>query len=412
MAYLTKNLSTFVTVSVWILFLSVFSSASGIGLGTAILGIFGTVFFWPELKRINRLPLFFPILFFCLAVVLSILFAEGHGFGKPLGKLRYFYFFFLLVLYFRQRPDLRTRLAEAAVPFSALLLVICLMQFTGVFCPMRALGLIKVELAKLPGTDGRFFHARGLLYHHNPFAYTTLLLLFLMLGQYLTAGSSRLRAYYGSGVAMALVCIALSGSRGSWLALAISSFFVFVFFVQKSAKLYAAFLAFSVGVALVLWGPLGQRIQSIRLEKNSDRIRLWEISWEMFREAPLLGQGYHLGFELQRNRFMTDKDRQDPHFPTDPHSAYFDLLATTGLLGFGTFLWFLFSGCRNYVVGLRKISTGPKRAFLIAGLGAWICFIIGAGFDSHFFHTQTLMATLFFLAIGQSCTSTVQNRRT
>ncbi len=409
MARLPKSPSDFVTVSVWILFISVFSSASGIGLGTALLGAVGTVFFWPDLKRIHRLPLFFPIVFFCVAVSLSILFAEGQGFGKPLGKLRYFYFFFLLVIYLRQRPDTRTRFAAVAVWLTAVLLVICLLQFTGIFCPMRALGLIKVELAKLPGTDGRFFHARGLLYHHNPFAYTTLLLFFLMLGQYL---ASQRKLFYGSGMAMALVCIALSGSRGSWLALAVSTFVVFVFFARESAKLYAAFLAVCMGIALVFWTPLSQRMQSIRPEKNSDRIRLWQISWQMFQEAPLLGQGYHLGFELQRTRFMTEQDRANPNFPTDPHSVYFDLLATTGILGFGTFLWFLFCGFKNYAVGLRRAGADPRRGFLIAGLGAWVCFIVGAGFDSHFFHTQTLMATLFFLAIGQSATNAAQSKRT
>lgn len=398
------RLSDFVTASVWILFLSVFSSASGIGLGTALLGVLGTVFFWPELKRIHRLPLFYPILFFCAAVVLSVVFAEGHGFGKPLGKLRYFYFFFLLVLYFRQRPDMRTRLANAAVWFSAVLFGVCLLQFTGVFCPMRALGFIQRELAPLPGTADRFFHARGLLYHHNPFAYTTLLLFFLMLGQYLSSASLRLKVFYGSGLAMALVCIAVSGSRGSWLALAVSTFVIFVFFARQSAKLYAAFLVLCVGIAILFWGPLSQRIQSIRLDKNSDRTRLWEVSIQMFQDAPILGQGYHLGFELQRNRFMTDADRANKLFPTEPHSVYFDLLATTGILGFGTFLWFLFSGLRNYVVSLRRVPVGSKRGFLLSGLGAWICFMVGAGFDSHFFHTQTLVATLFFLAIGQSAT--------
>src|SRR5690606_39656117 len=67
-----------------------------------------------------------------------------------------------LILFFARFEKVRGHLARAAVPFLWLLAVVTVLQFTGTFCPMLALGWIGGELAEIPGTAGRFFHARGL----------------------------------------------------------------------------------------------------------------------------------------------------------------------------------------------------------------------------------------------------------
>jgi O-antigen ligase len=395
-----KRLTDFAVV---LLFFSVFTSASGIGLATFLLAVFGAVTFWPERAHWRRLPLLWPVLVFCFAVLLSVALAEGTGYSKSLGKLRYFFVYFLLVFYFRGTPQSQEKLAKAAVYFCWLLALITTLQFLGVFCPLFSLGLTPVELAALPGTGGKFFHARGFLYHHNPFAYTTLLLFYLCLGQAVHTTSIRANTFFASGAVAALYSIALSGSRGAWVSLGISLVAIFVLFARKQWKLWLSFLGIALLLAIVFSGPLGRRFSSIRLSENSERLRLWTISWQMFQKSPLVGQGYHRGFENQRYHYMTDSERLNANFPTDPHSLYFDLLATTGLFGLSAFLWWLISAYRNIFRALGKAANdSSQHALLMTGLGSLLCFTIGTAFDSHFFHTQTLVATLFFLALGQA----------
>ncbi len=396
-------LDNVLTFSVWLLFFSLFTSASGIGAATALLAVFGVFAFRTELKTIPELPLFWPIVLFIAAATLSVALAPGVGFAKSLGKLRYFLFYFLLLLYFARYPKIRERLAWAAIPFSFILLLVAALQFTGIFCPLYDLGITPVPLAILANAQGDFFHARGFLYHHNPFAYTSVLLYFLLLGQGLECPKAPDKKWYLIGAAAMLLAVAMSGSRGSWVSLSLATVFVLVSAARQHWRTFVGLGVAAIMVAAFLAGPLSRRASSIRLSENTERIRLWSLSWDMFLDSPITGQGYHHGFENERIRFMTEKDRANPHFPTDPHSLYFDLLATTGLLGFGTFLFLLLRALALYLQTLT--SRGLKaqnRGFLITGLGGWICFAVGTGFDSHFFHTQTLMATLFFLALGQS----------
>jgi hypothetical protein len=88
-----------------------------------------------------------------------------------------------------------------------------------------------------------------------------------------------------------------------------------------------------------------------------------------------------------------------------------DLLGTTGLLGFLTFLWFLGSVLRSYLWALRSPQMTPEdRGLLLGSWAAFVCFIIGAAFDSHLYHTQTLSMMLYGLALGQAVVLSVKQK--
>lgn len=391
------------SVSIWFLFFSLFCSASGIALGSAVLVLSGCFIFRRELVAFWRLPLFWPTFFLVFALALSIALAPGTGFEKPLGKLRYLFFYFFIGLYFARYPITLKKMADASVVLGLLLFVVCVSQFAFGFCPLKETGLLSVYLSPVAGTSERFFHARGLLYHHNPFAYGALFLFCLIFGRLIFTDEKKARTWYFLGVFALLACIAMSGSRGSWISLLCA---LSVLAVWVGGRFWKSFLplAFAGGVVLlILSAPLAKRFASIRMGDNTERVRLWEISWKLFQESPWVGNGYHLGFEHGRERYMSEEEKQNPFFPTDPHSLYFDLLATTGLIGLGAFLVYLGSALTCYRQTWRKPSlTMEQRATVVTGVGALVCFAVGTAFDSHFFHTQTLMATVFILGVGQS----------
>lgn len=388
--------------SIWLIFLSLFCSASGISIGTALLVLSVAVLFHPDFLNLRRFPLFMPLILLIAALGVSILFAEGEGFRKSFGKLRYLLFYFFIGVYFARYAFTAERMAGFAVYFSFATLVMCVLQFTGTVDLMHLSGLMPPELAPIIGTGGRFFHARGFIYHHNPFAFTSLMLFCLLLGQILTTASKADRTRYLAAAMCLIACIGMSGSRGAWVSLTVCLIFYAVLLGRRFWKAFAPIAAVGLICAGLLAVPLAERFGSIRPSQNNERFRLWEISWDLFREKPVFGHGYHYGFELNRERYMTEEEKLNPHFPTDPHSLYFDLLATTGLVGFGAFLFFIYSTMRSYFSLWRRKRDSRDQAILLAGMGCFVCFLVGTGFDSHFFHSQTLMAVVFFLALGQS----------
>ncbi len=388
--------------SIWLIFLSLFCSASGISIGTALLVVSVVALFRRDFLNLRRLPLFWPLVLLVAALGVSILLAEGEGFRKSFGKLRYLLFYFFIGIYFARHAFTPERMARFAVYFSFATLIVCVLQFTGIADLMHWAGLMPLELAPIIGTGGRFFHARGFTYHHNPFAFTSLMLFCLLFGQILTTASKADRTKYLAAAMCLIASIGMSGSRGAWVSLAVSLIFYAVLLGKRFWKAFAPIAAVGIVCAAVLAAPLAERFGSIRPSQNNERFRLWEISWDLFREKPVFGHGYHYGFELNRERYMTAEEKLNPHFPTDPHSLYFDLLATTGLVGFGAFLFFIFSTLKSYLSLWRRKRETRDQAILLAGMGAFVCFIVGTGFDSHFFHSQTLMAVVFFLGLGQS----------
>lgn len=388
--------------SVWLIFLSLFCSASGISIGTALLVLSVAIVFHRDFLNVRRFPLFWPIAFLLAALGLSILLADGEGFRKSFGKLRYLLFYFFIGLYFARYAFTAERMARFAAYFSFATFFICVLQFTGVADLMHWSGLMPLELAPVIGTGGRFFHARGFTYHHNPFAFTSLMLFCLLFGQIVTTASRSERTRFGIAAMCLIASIGMSGSRGAWVSLAVCLVFYAVLLGKRFWRSFAPIAAVGLVCAALLSVPLAPRLGSLRPSQNGERFRLWEISWDLFREKPVFGHGYHYGFELNRERYMTAEEKLNPHFPTDPHSLYFDLLATTGLVGFGAFLFFLFSAFRTYLALWRRQPDHRDQAVILAGMGCLVCFIVGTGFDSHFFHSQTLMAVVFFLGLGQS----------
>jgi O-antigen ligase len=312
-----------------------------------------------------------------------------------------------LVLAFVRFPSLLASLVRWAGFLAILLGILAVLQFLGIFCPLKAFGLVKGELAAWPGSGGRFFHARGLLYHHNPFSYGCIQLFFLSLGALLFGmgpeNRSRDRCVAGMGGAASLTCILLSGSRGAWFAVGIGFLLVAATVLRRQWKVLVLIAAIAVCGFLAIGEPLSQRLGSVaRPYENNHRLPLWRISLQMFAEKPWFGHGYHHSFELERERFMTEAEKQDPMFPTEPHSMYFDFLGSTGLFGLAAVLFFLFEGFQGYFAAMRRESNAASQGILVAGLGSLGAFAVGSAFDSHFFHTQTLMMTLFVLAMGQS----------
>ncbi len=166
-----------------------------------------------------------------------------------------------------------------------------------------------------------------------------------------------------AGIAAAIMVgtVFLSGSRGGMLGILVELivFGVVVFRKQRGIRIAlaaAAFAIFVVGLLTWLGGKeVSSRVASISTEARSEisggmRLSIDRDGFQMFRHKPVLGWG--LGtFPVVYPQFRSFYTN---FFVNEAHNDYLQLLAETGLCGFGVLIWFLIVLYRR---SLRKIGN-------------------------------------------------------
>jgi O-antigen ligase len=214
-----------------------------------------------------------------------------------------------------------------------------------------------------------------------------------------------------AGVAAAVMAgtIFLSGSRGGMLAI-LAEFIVLSLVVVRQKR--GIRFALAVGtfavvlLSLLMWlggKELTTRVTSISAETRSEitggmRITIDRDSLHMFRAKPIAGWG--LGaFPVVYPQFRSFYTN---FFVNEAHNDYLQLLVETGILGFGTMVWFLIVFYRST---LPKIKNWPSE---VSGAVSLACMLGITGILVHSIFDFNLQipanAALFyvFCTIGAS----------
>jgi O-antigen ligase len=195
--------------------------------------------------------------------------------------------------------------------------------------------------------------------------------------------SSRTRAVAGAVAAMMAGTIFLSGSRGGMLAIVTEFVILSALLVKQKRSLRTSigvgvFLALVMGLLTWIGGAeLSKRIASVgasHSEIASDvRTIINRDGLKMFLKKPVLGWG--LGtFPVVYPQFRSFYTN---FFVNQAHNDYLQLLVETGLLGFATMLWFLWT---LYSRAIRKMKNWPSE---ISGAVALSCVLGLSGILVH-----------------------------
>jgi O-antigen ligase len=195
--------------------------------------------------------------------------------------------------------------------------------------------------------------------------------------------SRRTRAVAGAAAAVMAGTIFLSGSRGGMLAIITEFIILSVLLVKQKRSLRTAigvgvFLALVLGLLTWIGGAeLSKRIASVtssHSEITSDvRTFINRDGLKMFLKKPVLGWG--LGtFPVVYPQFRSFYTN---FFVNQAHNDYLQLLVETGLLGFATMLWFLWT---LYSHAIRKMNNWPGE---ISGAVALSCVLGLSGILVH-----------------------------
>jgi len=227
-------------------------------------------------------------------------------------------------------------------------------------------------------------------------------------------------------LAMAGVLLA-TFTRGSYLALGISSIFMFLlflsprgnFFVKENKKIFIIILIVVLVTTflLVIPNPLNKqgtviskiksKISIAQLSKDSSlkrREAIWGFSTLMIKDHLFLGSG--LGtFKYNTLRYQAkffDQGQNRTIYPygiaDKAHNEYLQLAAEQGIIGLGIFLWLIISYFNYGVKKLKSIKDKYKLGIVIGLMGSIIAFLV----DGLFWFPLRLPTNtaMFWLVLG------------
>jgi O-antigen ligase len=236
--------------------------------------------------------------------------------------------------------------------------------------------------------------------HPNTVGYVFAMSIPLALGL-ITNERGALRALGIASCGSQLVGLALTYSRGSWLAWTASMVFLLVM-----AKRWKAILCLLV-VAVALYTfvkPLRDRALTLTMPQTdlslNDRVRVMKGALELGYENPIRGIGYGRG-RLKEALKSTYEGTADEHSPIwHAHNVYLELFAETGILGLGAFLWLFAQAFFGVIRRANSEADEKKKTIWIALAAAWVGFAVAGVGDVPFYHHETRI--FFFTLLGLS----------
>ncbi len=167
----------------------------------------------------------------------------------------------------------------------------------------------------------------------------------------------------------AVAALLFNGTRGAWLAVAVTTPVTLAFVVKDRKRYFAGILT-----ALLLGTVIFAAVPSFRarlatlgqanFQSNSERVLMWKSAWHMFEDHPLLGIGVGHYSKAYKTEYILPeaKERRQGH----AHSNVMQMLAERGALGFLTFIamwgYFMFFGISGW---LRTRQTAYLVFFAI-----------------------------------------------
>lgn len=167
-------------------------------------------------------------------------------------------------------------------------------------------------------------------------------------------------------IILSLAGIIFSLTRGVWIALFLSSFFIFSLYNFRRVLVIATSLIVIFLLAFSISGTLRARALSVFTsikaedEKGStgNRIELWKGALIMFRKNPVVGTGSG-DFEIEISRLISEGRIKSVPVITHAHNIFLHTMATQGLAGLITLVAFFYMLLRW---GVAEIKNNRKNS--------------------------------------------------
>jgi len=219
----------------------------------------------------------------------------------------------------------------------------------------------------------------------------------------------------------------LTFTRGSYLAIGISSIFMFFLylasrgkgFIKEHKKIFILVLALIILVTFLFTLPnslnksgtviskVKSRISISQFTKGSSlkrREAIWGFTALMIKDRPFMGLGIgtykYNSLKYQAKFFEQGQNRSlYPYgFATKAHNEYLQLWAELGIVGLGIFIWLIICYFNCGIKFLKKIKDDYKQGIIIGLMGAIVAVLVDGIFGFPLHLPATII--LFWMALG------------
>lgn len=247
--------------------------------------------------------------------------------------------------------------------------------------------------------DKELFEELGLRVYstfENPNVYGEYLLLATPLTFAMAFMTKRIigRLYYLFSTCVLLCALALTYSRGCYLALLLA-FAVFLFYVSR--RLLAIGCVAMLFVPFALPASIINRFASITNLADSStsyRLNIWEGTLKMISDFWYMGIGHGTEAFNSVYPYYSLNSIVAPH----SHNLYLQLTVEMGIWGLIVFLLVLFSFFNDSVSAIKKQTKTQNRVFIAAGIAAMVGFLFQGVFDYVFYNYRVFL--IFFVTMG------------
>lgn len=314
--------------------------------------------------------------------------------GRVIGDFRWILLLFAFNFLLRRVSNSRWQ-----VGFKRVLWAVLLAGLYGIF--QFSTGIELIRSAKVLAPAGGAIRATG--FFSMPLTYGGIMAVALCLSAAYFFVSPNKKTAWLAGVAAAAAFggVISSLNRGAWLGLFLAGAVTALLTLKKRGLM--PILAGSLGVAFTaaLNSSVRARILGT-LDFSSatytDRFALWRVNWEIFKDNPVFGVGYG----QSRHYVLEYYEKLGIHadFVSHAHNIYFQMLSTTGLVGFASFLalsiGFMAIAWRLW----RKLpkECWPERAFSLGSFAALLTFHIAGLTESNFTDAEVNHVVIFIWA--------------
>lgn len=193
---------------------------------------------------------------------------------------------------------------------------------------------------------------------------------------------------YPTIIALNLVALFYSGTRGTMIGLVVGVLFslaIIGWHEKGNARkvLMGALVAVIIGVALLFTfknstfiksTPTLNRLASISITDltTMSRLSIWKISYEAFLEKPILGYGQDNFSYIYARKFIPEKMWNLEPWYDRSHDVFFDWLVAAGILGllaylslYGVALWLMWVKPHDMPLRERAILTGAFAGYFV-----------------------------------------------
>jgi O-antigen ligase len=209
-----------------------------------------------------------------------------------------------------------------------------------------------------------------------------------------------------------IASVIISQSRGAFGIVFLLVFAIFLLsrITTKIKTISLALLTIFL-ISIVFIKPVPVIEKQITNQNNNDilsqRDKVWRAAFEVARLNPILGIGGGNWNHVEMDQIKSAVESRGETFNAEdfvlqyhhPHNIYLSNLVDRGILGFITFLSFMFIWLIILINSYKKFNQDSKAMLFIMGSFSTWTTIFGIGFVNTTFHHENALLALFFLGL-------------